>query len=98
MSIGLVRLGKMVRLVTPNAVDLSVWIVLLGCGYPISMSFWCSGTISLAVVNNPESSASVAENMTYFIFYNSKYRAIVAWNWVVFCEHDMGADADTCLS
>ena len=55
----------MVRLVTPNAVELLDWIGVLGFGHPISMRVWRIGTISLAVMNNLASSASAAEDMTY---------------------------------
>ena len=52
---------------TPTVVELSVWIGFLGFGDPISMKVWRIGTISLAGMNNLESSSLVAEDMTYFI-------------------------------
>ena len=67
MSIDLVRLGTMVWLVTPTALEFLIWIGFLGCGHPISMKVWSIGTISLAGMNNLESSSLVAEDMTYFI-------------------------------
>ena len=69
MSIDLVRLGTMVRLVTPTAVELSVWIGVLVCDHHISMRVWRIGTISLALMNNPASSASADEDMTYLIIF-----------------------------
>ena len=69
MSINLVRLGTMFWLVTPTAVELSVWIGVLGCGHPISMRVWIIGTVSLAVMNSLASSDSAAEDMTYLIIY-----------------------------
>ena len=67
MSIDLVHLGTMVRLVTPDAVELLVWIELLGCGHPISVRVWISGTVSLAVTDNTASSAPAAGYMSYLI-------------------------------
>ena len=58
MSIDLVLHGMMVLLVTPTAVELLHWMGVVGCGHPISMRVWCSGTISLAMVKRPASSAS----------------------------------------
>ena len=40
---------------------------VLVCGHPISMSAWCSGTISLVMVKRPASSASEADEMTFLI-------------------------------
>ena len=56
--------GIIVLLVTPAAVELSVWIGLLGWGQPMSMSVWRCGIISLAVTNRAASSDSAAESMT----------------------------------
>ncbi len=42
--------GIMVRLVTPTAVELSVWMGMHGCVQPILMRVWCRGVVSLAVV------------------------------------------------
>ena len=67
MSIDLIRLGTMVKFVISTAVKLSVWIGILGYGHPISMRVWRIGTIYLAVMNNPEISPLVAEDMTYLI-------------------------------
>jgi hypothetical protein len=59
----LVFRGTMVRLVTPTAVELSVWIRVRGCGQPILLRVCQRGTISLAVVYRAPSSASVVEDM-----------------------------------
>ena len=67
MSINLVHLGKMVWLLTPTALELLVWIRVLVCGHTIPMRVWRIGTISLAVMKNPESSASAAEDVAYLI-------------------------------
>ena len=67
MSMDLVLRGTMVSLVTPTDVELSHWMGFLGCGHPISMSDWCSGTIFLAMVKSPASSASEAYDMTFLI-------------------------------
>ena len=57
MSMDLVLRVIMVSLVTPTAVELSHWMGVLGCGHPISMSAWRSGTISLEMVKRPASLA-----------------------------------------
>ena len=67
MSMDLVLHGIMVSLVTPNAVDLSHWMVVLSCGHPILMSAWRIGTISLEMVKRPTSSASEVYDMTFLI-------------------------------
>ena len=67
MSMVLVLRGIMVSLVTPNAVKLSHWMGVLGCGHPILMSSWRSGNISLEMVKSPASSASEADDMTVLI-------------------------------
>ena len=67
MSMDLVLRGIMVSLVTPTAVELSYWMGVLGCGHPISMSAWLSGTIYLAIMKRPSSSASEADDMTFLI-------------------------------
>ena len=59
----------MVFLVTPDAVELSVWIGVLGWGQPISMRVCWMGTISLAVIKRPTNSASAAEAMTNLIIW-----------------------------
>ena len=63
----LVLRGMMVSFVTPTSVELSHWMGVLGCGHPILMSDWHSGTIYLAMVKRPASSASEADDMKFFI-------------------------------
>ena len=67
MSVELVLRGTMVSLVTPTAVELLHWMGVLGCGNPIFMSAWCSGTIYLAMVKRPASSSSEADDMTFLM-------------------------------
>ena len=57
-------LWKMVLLVTPTEVELSVWMGVLGWGHPTSMRVCRIGTIALAVMKRPASSYSAAEDMT----------------------------------
>ena len=61
----------MVLLVTPTAVELSHWMGFLGCNHPISISAWCSGTISLVMLKWPASSALEADDMTFLIILQS---------------------------
>ena len=63
----LVLCGMMVSLVTPIDVELSHWMVVLGCDHPIFMSAWRSGTISSDMVKRPASSDSAADDMTFLI-------------------------------
>ena len=67
MSIDFVLRGMMVSLDTPTAVELSHWMGDLGCGHPISVRDWHSGTISLAQMKRPASSASAAEDMMFLM-------------------------------
>jgi len=60
----LARRGTIVLLVTPAAVELSVWIRLFGCGHPMTMRVWRWGIISLAVTKRAASSDSAAEAIT----------------------------------
>ena len=64
MSIEIVHCGTMVLLVTPTAVELSIWMGEGGCHQPILMRVCWSGTISLAVMKSPTSLALAAEDMT----------------------------------
>ena len=57
-------LWTMVLLVTPDNVEFSVYMGVLGWGQPISMRVCWMDTISLAVVKSPASSVSAAEDMT----------------------------------
>ena len=67
MSIDFVFRGMMIALDTPTDFELSHWMVDLGCGHPISVRDWCSGTIDLAQTKSPASSASSAEDMTFLM-------------------------------
>ncbi len=62
----LIRRAMMVSLVNPTAVEFLVWMGDGGCGHPILMSVLRRGTISWAVMNNADSSASAADAMTNF--------------------------------
>ena len=64
MSANLVALFTIVLLVKPTAVELSVWMGVLGCGHPISINVLRSGIIFLAVMYNAAISASAADAMT----------------------------------
>ena len=57
----------MVALDTPTAVELSHWMGYLGCGHPISVRDWRSGTMALAQMKRPASPASAAEDMTFLM-------------------------------
>ena len=67
MSIDFVFRGMMVELDTPTAVELLHWMGDLGCGHPISVRDWRSGTMVLAQMKRPASSASAAEDMTFLM-------------------------------
>jgi hypothetical protein len=64
MSIILDCFGTMVLLVTPTAVELSVWIGLRGCSHPMSIRVCRWGTILRATIKSAASLASEAEAMT----------------------------------
>jgi hypothetical protein len=61
------QFGTMVLLVTPNAVELSVWIGLCGCGHPMLIRVCRWETISWAAIKRVASSASAAKAMTNLI-------------------------------
>ena len=69
MSIDLFLQGMMVFMATPTAVELLHWMGVLGCGKLINMGFWQRGTISLAHIKRPASSASAAEEMIKLMIY-----------------------------
>jgi hypothetical protein len=54
----------MVLLVTPVAVELSVWIGIFGWGQPMAMRVWRWEIISCTVMNCAASSDSAADAMT----------------------------------
>ena len=51
-------------MVTPTAVEISLWIRLFGCGHPMAMRVWQWGIISLAATKRAASSDSAAEAIT----------------------------------
>ncbi len=51
-------------LVTPTAVELSVWMGVFGCGHPMAMRVCLWGIISHAVTKRAASSDSAAEAIT----------------------------------
>jgi hypothetical protein len=67
MSIILDHFGTMVLFVTPNAVELSVWIGLFGCGHPMSMRVCWWGAVLRVAVKGAASSASSTKAMTNLI-------------------------------
>ena len=67
MSMGLVLRGMVVALITPTAVELSHWMGVLSYDHTVSKSACRSGTIYLAIVKRPASSASEADDMTLLI-------------------------------
>ncbi len=67
MSIILDCFGRMVLFVNPTAVELSVWIELLGCGHPMATRVCQWGTILQVAIKSAASSASAAKAMTNLI-------------------------------
>ncbi len=63
LSIILARQGSVVLLVTPAAVDLSVWIGLFGWGQPMEMGVCLWGIISLVVTKRAASSDLAANTI-----------------------------------
>ena len=60
----LLLLWMMVLFTIPAAVELSVWIGDGGCFQPISINVWWTGTIYLAVMYRAPSSASLVDEIT----------------------------------
>eukprot|EP00956_Cyclotella_meneghiniana_P040232 scaffold190159_cov36-Cyclotella_meneghiniana.AAC.1 len=60
----LVRLGWTRELMMPSAVEVSVWIGVGGCLWPISSRIFLSSTPLRAFVYNAPISASAADDMT----------------------------------
>jgi hypothetical protein len=61
--------GTIVLLVTPAAVELSIWIGLLGWGQPMAIRVWRWGIILRAVMKSAASSDSAAEAITNLIIW-----------------------------
>ena len=57
----------MVLLAIPHAVELSTWMGVAGCGWPISSKAVRSAVPSFIFVNKPAVSASAAEETTTLI-------------------------------
>ncbi len=66
MSMAFVHRGWMLLLTTLKAVLMSVWIGVLGCLWPISLSSWRIGIALLALMYSAPSSASAALDMMAF--------------------------------
>ena len=67
MSVAFVLLGCTLLVTTKCAVELSVCMGVLGCGWPIFTSVICCGTASRALMNIAPISASVADVITILI-------------------------------
>ena len=67
MSVALDLRFLMVLLMMPEAVEFFVCMGIGPCGCPISSSGVMSTSPSLALMNRPPNSASVAEAITFFI-------------------------------
>ena len=67
MSMDFMRLATVVKLVTPIAVVFSVCRGVLGCVHPISTKVCHKGSISLAGIYSPASSALADSDITNFI-------------------------------
>ena len=80
-------------LVTPAAVELSVWIGDLGWGHPMLMRVWQWGIISRAVMKRAASSDSAAEAMTNFMIWAIKRTAPLNLGKGTFSERKMCAPA-----
>ena len=64
MSISFVAFGCIVFVMTPCAVELSVWTCVGGWGCPISSNVFHMGTAFWALMNNAPSLASAADAIT----------------------------------
>ena len=69
MSITSVAFGVIMLVRTPCAVELSVWIGVRGCGWPISTRVVLTGTANFALMNIAPSSASAADDITALIIW-----------------------------
>jgi len=89
----LARRGTIVLLVTPTAVELSVWIGVFGCGHPIAMRVCLWGIISLAMMKRAESSYSAAEPITHLMIWAMESMAPLKRGNGSFSERKMCAPA-----
>ncbi len=60
-------LGRILSVSSACAVELSVWMGVCGCGWPISSSVCRIDTAILALMNSAPNSASAADDITAFI-------------------------------
>ena len=98
MSMAFVRRGWMLLLTTPKAVLLSVWIGVLGCLWPISLSSWCIGIASRALMYSAPSSALAALDMTAFrIFGDVENCAVVWWVFGIAGAEKVSANVAACV-
>ena len=67
MSMSFVHFGCTLLLMMPSAVDLSIYIGVSGCGWPISMSICLSSTALYVLMHKALSSALDANEMTAFL-------------------------------
>ena len=92
MSIAFKRFGWTLLLTTPSAVELSVWILVGGCGCPISSSTILMYTHSFAAMYSAANLASLAEVITFLIiFRDGEDGTVVGWVGNVFREEDVRA-------
>ena len=69
MSIALVRFGWTLLLTTPSAVELSVWIGVGGCLWPISLRMARMYTASRAMMYKAPSLALAADDITFLMIW-----------------------------
>jgi hypothetical protein len=93
ISIILLRQETLVLLTTPSAVELSVWIGLLGCGHPMSMRVWQWGIISHAAIKRAASLDSAADEVTDLMSWAMESTAPLKRGYGSFLERKMCAPA-----
>ena len=67
MSMALIRVGWILLLMNPSAVELSVYIVVVGCLCLIYSIIICMYAASMEAIHRAPSSASDADDMTLFM-------------------------------
>jgi hypothetical protein len=93
ISIILAWQGTIFLLVTPAAVELSVWIGLFGWGHPIEMKVCLWGIISLAVIKRAASSDLAADAITNLMIWAIERTAPLKCRNGLFSESKMCAPA-----
>jgi hypothetical protein len=78
---------------TPAAVELSVWIGLLGWGHPMSMRVWWWGIILRAVINSAASSDSAADAITNLMIWATESTAPLKRGYGSFSKRKICAPA-----